>query len=66
MKKWREKQLTKQVGDDEQCCTRCYQNKPKTDYGEYKSMVKIDDKYQEAMITYRSCKACRDRDKQSI
>ena len=65
MKKWRDKQLIKQVGEDEQCCTRCYKIQPKSEYGEYKGMAKIEGKLQETMIPYRSCNACRNRDKQS-
>ena len=63
-KEYRERQLNKEVCSNEQCCVRCYKIKPNTDYGEYKTMVEIDGtrKLQEAMVPYRSCKACRDRD----
>ena len=65
MKKWREKQLSREVGENHKCCTRCYSIKPISDYGEYKQMVVIDGtcKLQEAMVPYNSCKACRDKDK---
>ena len=63
-KEYRERQLNKEVGEDEQRCTICYKTKPKSDYGGYKAVVKIDGKYQETMIPCRSCNACRDRDKQ--
>ena len=63
-KKWRSKQLNKEVDENHKCCTRCYKIQPLTEYGEYKDMVKIDGKLQEAMVPYRSCKTCRNRDKQ--
>jgi hypothetical protein len=61
--KYRERQLEKQVPNDTKCCTRCYKQKPLTDYGEYKGTVKIDDKWVEGIIPYRSCSDCRNRDK---
>ena len=63
-KKWQSKQLNKEVDENHKCCTRCYKIQPLTEYGEYKDMVKIDGKLQEAMVPYRSCKTCRNRDKQ--
>ena len=63
MKKWRDKQFNKDLGEHHQCCTRCYLIKPKADNGENHGMVKLDgsSKLQEAMVPYKSCKACRDK-----
>ena len=64
-KQYRDKQLNTDVDENHKCCSRCYKIMPLTEYGEYKGMVKVEgaNKVQEAMITYRSCKTCRDRDK---
>ena len=63
--KWREKQQSKEVDEHHKLCKRCSKIQPLTEYGEYKGMVKVEgtNKVQEAMIPYRSCKTCRDRDK---
>ena len=63
-KQYQQKQLNTEVDENHKCCTRCYKIQPLTEYGEYKDMVKIDGNLQEAMIPYRSCKTCRNRDKQ--
>ena len=65
-KQYQQKQLNTEVDENHKCCTRCYKIQPLTEYGEYKDMVKINgtNKLQEAMVPYRSCKTCRNRDKQ--
>ena len=63
-KLYQQKQLNTEVDENHKCCTRCYKIQPLTEYGEYKDMVKIDGKLQEAMVPHRSCKTCRNRDKQ--
>jgi hypothetical protein len=62
-KQYRERQLNKEVDDNNRCCTRCYKIQPITYYGEYKGIVKIDGELKEAMIPYNSCVECRDKDK---
>ena len=63
MKKWRQKQLNQEVGEHHRCCTRCYKIQPLTEYGEYKTMLKMNGKLQEAMAQCKSCNSCRQRDK---
>ena len=62
-KQFRDRQLNKEVDDNNKCCARCYKIQPITYYGEYKGMVKIDGELTEAMIFYNSCVECRDKDK---
>ena len=66
MKKYRQKQLNKEVDSNHKCCTRCYGIKPLSDYGAYKGMIKVEgtNKLQEALIPYRSCITCRNRDRE--
>ena len=65
-KQYREKQLNTEVDENQKCCTRCYKIKPLSEYGEYQGMVKIEgtNKVEEAVIPYRSCIACRNKDKE--
>ena len=63
---YRERLLQKEVDNDtEQICTICYKVKPKSVYGEYKTWAFNQDTspVQEVMLSYKSCKGCRDRDK---
>ena len=64
MKKYRANQLNKEVDDNNKCCARCYKIQPITYCGEYKGVVKINCELVEAMIPYKSCVDCRNRDKQ--
>ena len=63
MNKWRTNKLNKEVDDNNKCCTRCYKIQPINMYGEYEGMVKVDGQLVEAMMPYKSCVDCRNRDK---
>ena len=52
--KCRQQRLNKDVDDTQQCCTRCYTVKPKTEYGTYKGV------FSEIEIPYTKCNTCRD------
>ena len=65
-KKWRQKQLTREVDENSKCCTRCYKIQPLSEYGEYEARVKINGTYQDAMVPYKSCQTCRNRDKDRL
>ena len=66
MKKYREKQLNAYVDEEHKCCTRCYKIQPISNFGERMDFVRFDGKNQEAKVPYRSCVACRDRDKRRL
>ena len=65
MKKYNEKQLNTLVDNQHKCCTRCYKIQHISNFGEHMDCVKIDGKYQKAMVPYRSCVKCRERDKRN-
>ena len=59
------KKLQQEVDKEtEQVCTRCLKIKPKSDYGEYQTVIFDDaDDAHEVMLPHKSCKDCRDKDK---
>ena len=65
MKKYKEKRLNADVDEQHKCCTRCYKIQHISNFGERMDRVKIDGKYQEALVPYRSCVKCRERDKRN-
>ena len=63
---YKQQKLQQEVNNNtEQTCTRCLKVKPKSDYGEYQTYAfnKDSSPVQEVMLPYKSCKACRDKDK---
>jgi hypothetical protein len=63
---YHEKQLNTDVDEQHKCCTRCYKIQPISNFGERMDSVRIDGTNQEAMVPYRSCVACRERDKRRL
>ena len=47
-------------------CSRCCQVKPKSEFGEYKTcaLKKYSNRFQEIMLSYKSCERCREQRKQ--
>ena len=63
---YKQEKLQQQVDKEtEQLCSRCLKIKPKSDYGEYKTLAFTQDTspVQEVFLPYKSCKYCRDKDK---
>ena len=62
----REKKFKEEVEENEQRCPRCYKPKPTSDYVGTTIVAKDEYELVDAIINYKTCKACRLNDKGRI
>ena len=66
-KQFKERQFNQEVNTDQKCCTMCYKLKPVSEYGEEQGFMEfIDGEIITERRPFKSCDACRLRDKSRI